>query len=191
MNQLLNYIKTIVNLTDECASNIKLNSKEKLIAKNETVLNKGAKANTEIFLSEGIIRAFLIDKQGNEKNTAFYEGGEFISTSALRSKNGYSIYTYEALTNCVIYIIDSGKFNELLRTHTPLMDAAKLVKEKEIERLNKRDECLMQVSAIEKYQKFIEHYPKIENFIPHYHIASYLGMTPVTLSRLKGNKARK
>jgi len=184
-------MEKITRLSQQCYKEIDLYLLQKSILKNEIFINQGSAVNTEMFLSDGIIRAYFVDDQGNEKSTAFYQGEAFISTSALRSKNSYSIYTYQALTDISIYTINSKIFSELINKYPELMKAAKYVKEKETERLNRRDECLMQVSALEKYRNFIEYYPKIENIIPHYYIASYLGITPVTLSRIRSSKMKK
>ena len=158
--------------------------------KNEYLLKQGFHSYQEVFIEDGVVWAFLTDEQANEKGTGFYRENEFISTSALRSKNGCSIYTYQALTDTKVLTFSSEKFVRLLAKYPDLIKLAKHVKEREIDRLSKRDDCLIQASAFEKYLKFTEYYPELEFQIPLYYIASFLGITPVTLSRIRSKPVR-
>jgi CRP/FNR family transcriptional regulator, anaerobic regulatory protein len=155
------------------------------LKKDEIIFRKGNKSNKEYFLENGIIRGFIIDDEGNEKSTSFFEGGEFMSTHSLRSQKGVSMYNYQALCRTKLWVFDSKQLKDLLSETKKLSEIGKVIKERELTRLMNRDDCLMQVKAVDKYQKFINFYPNLERQISQRYIASYLGITPVSLSRLK------
>jgi CRP-like cAMP-binding protein len=155
------------------------------LKKDEIIVRKGDKSSKEFFLESGIVRGFLVDEEGNEKSTSFFEEGEFMSTQSLRTKKGISLYNYQALCRTKLLVFDSKQLKDLLSENKKLVEIGKAIKERELTRLMNRDDCLMQVKAIDKYLKFINFYPNLERQISQRYIASYLGITPVSLSRLK------
>lgn len=155
------------------------------LKKDEIIFSKGDRSNKEFFLESGIVRGFLVDEAGNEKSTAFFEEGEFMSMQSLRTQKGLSIYNYQALCRTKLWVFDSKQLKDLLSETQKLVEIGKAVKERELTRLMNRDDCLMQVKAVDKYQKFINFYPNLERQISQRCIASYLGITPVSLSRIK------
>lgn len=155
------------------------------LKKGEIILRKGERCNKEFFIEKGIVRGFITDENGNEKSTSFFEEAEFMSTLSLRSQNGISLYNYQALCRSTLLVFDSKQLKDVLSKTKKLSEIGKAVKERELTRLMNRDESLVQVKAIAKYLKFIEFYPDLERYISQRHIASYLGITPVSLSRLK------
>ncbi|WP_300666315.1 Crp/Fnr family transcriptional regulator [Fluviicola sp.] len=155
------------------------------LKKDEIIFRKGDRNSQEVFLETGIVRGFITDEEGNEKSTSFFEEGEFMSTQSLRTQKGVSIYHYQALCRTTLLVFDSRQLKDLLSETKKLAEVGKVIKEREQTRLMNRDDCLMQVKAVDKYQKFIAFYPHLERQISQRYIASYLGITPVSLSRLK------
>lgn len=155
------------------------------LKRDEIIFRAGDKTNEEIFIENGVIRGFIVDEAGNEKSTSFFEEGEFMSTLSFRNKSGVSVYNYQALCHTKLLVFDSNQLKELLSKTKQLTEIGKAIKERELNRLINRDDCLMQVKAIDKYRKFIKFYPNLERQVSQHYIASYLGITPVSLSRLK------
>ena len=131
---------------------IKTMAELKVLKKEDSLIQQNAFFEKEVFIEKGIIRAYIIDDDGNEKSIAFYEEGK-----SFFSNNNF------------------------------LSEIGKTIKEGEIKRQNNRDNCLLQVKGRDKYLNFIKHYPNIELHISQKHIASYLGITPISLSRIKSN----
>jgi CRP-like cAMP-binding protein len=186
--RFLSYVKTIETITHADSEAILSLIKLKSYKKDHILIREGELSNNEFFITEGIVKALFIDEQGNEKITAFYPGQNFIGTNALRTKQNKSIYTFQTLTKTTTLIFNSLHFMDLIKDSPKLMSLASEVKELEISRQNRRERTLMQVHASDKYEQFIEDYPNLEEIVPHYNIASYLGITPVTLSRIKNKK---
>lgn len=155
------------------------------LKKDEIIFREGDKTDTEIFIESGVIRGFIVDEAGNEKSTSFFEEGGFMSTLSLRTQSSLSAYNYQALCRTKLLVFNSKQLKDLLSKTKKLSEIGKAIKERELTRLINRDDCLMQIKAIDKYQKFIKFYPNLEKQVSQHHIASYLGITPVSLSRLK------
>lgn len=155
--------------------------KEEDLVKQDSIFNK------EVFIEEGIMRACIIDDEGNEKSVAFFQAGEFMSTSTLRTKNGRSIHHYQAMCKTNVLLFEPQELRTFLSKNNALSAIGKAIKENEIERMNNRDKCLLQVKARNKYLNFLKYYPNLEMSISQKHIASYLGITSVSLSRIKSD----
>lgn len=179
------YLQNLIHLTSEELAAIEHCAEQRTLKKGEVLVREKSLFTKEVFIEKGVIRAFLIDEEGNEKSTAFFQEMNFMSTSTWRSRKGRSIYSYQALGTCSLVLFDAEEFKSILSKSKKLISLGKLLKEKEIDRINLRDECLLQVKALDKYTKFRTCYPGIENSISHLHIASYLGITPVSLSRIR------
>ena len=139
----------------------------------------------EVFIEKGIVRGFIVDEDGNEKSTAFFEEGNFMSTSSLRNNQGRSIHNYQSLSSVHLLVFDVTPLREFFSQNKLLSRIGASIKEKEVLRMSERDKCLLQVTAKDKYVEFLKCYPTIERYISQKHIASYLGITPVSLSRVK------
>lgn len=156
--------------------------------KKETLLiRENERFDQEIFIEKGIIRAFIIDEEGNEKSTAFFQEGEFMSTASFRNKAGLSLYNYQTLCASQLVFFDSPTLKAYFSQHKHLIQLGKQLKEKEMARISSRDKCLLQVKAKDKYLEFLKCYPDLERHISQKYIASYLGITPVSLSRIKSS----
>ena len=156
--------------------------KEALITQSDERFNK------EVFIEKGIIRGFIIDEAGNEKSTSFFIAGGFMGTTSFRNNNGRSLYNYQSLCHSELLYFNAAEIRHFFSKNKVLTQIGKDIKEREIQRIRERDSCLLQTSAKDKYQTFISHYPNLESFISQKHIASYLGITPVSLSRIKSRK---
>lgn len=161
--------------------------KVRKLKKEESLVQQGSIFNKEVFIEEGIMRGYIIDDEGNEKSVAFFQAGEFMSTTTLRTKNSMSMHHYQAMCKTNLLLFEPKELRAFLAKSDTLAKIGKAIKENEIERLNNRDNCLLQVKAKDKYLSFMKYYPNIEMLISQKHIASYLGITPVSLSRVKSS----
>jgi CRP-like cAMP-binding protein len=77
------------------------------LKKGELLVQEGDRYNKEVFIESGIVRGFIIDEEGNEKSTAFFQEGEFMSTNTFRTQNGFSTYSYQALCEITLLLFDA------------------------------------------------------------------------------------
>ncbi|HTF82034.1 MAG TPA: Crp/Fnr family transcriptional regulator [Cytophagales bacterium] len=185
MHTFKKYIEDLFPISKEDWEHIASCIEVRSLKKGEELVRKGAKFSKEVFVSEGVLRSFLIDEEGNDKSTSFFLEGEFMSTHVFRTKNGHSLQSYQALKVARVLLLDRIRFNEIMSAQH-LNTLGRMLKEKEKDRWLAREECLLQMKAKDKYAKFMACYPhSLENEISHRYIASYLGITPISLSRIR------
>jgi CRP-like cAMP-binding protein len=185
MTKLKDYIHHIGYLSEQEWLAIESVASLQQLGKEEVFVWEGDRCDKEVFVESGIVRGYRMDDDGNEKSTAFFQAGEFMSTSTLRTNNNCSLYSYQALCDTTIWLFTASQLKTILSQTKKLSALGKEIKEREINRLSNRDNCLMQVKATSKYLTFLAMYPHLESLISQRYIASYLGITPVSLSRLK------
>ena len=104
--------------------------------------------------------------------------------SALVEKKPNEIM-YECLTDCTMFVGDFQKFKDLTSVNLEMATLYSAFLERIYMRMEKRVIELSVLDAKQRYLKLKKHIPEIENLIPQYHIASYLNITPVQLSRIR------
>jgi CRP-like cAMP-binding protein len=153
--------------------------------RDEFIVKENQKYNKEIFVYRGIVRGFYNSPDGTETNVAFYQDEEIICPWFARTRNGSSIVNLQVLVSAVVIEMEQDAFKALRYKYGELLYYGSMVVERELELKTQRELFLLLKSAKERYDLFRKIYPQLENKIQHYHIASYLGVTPVSLSRLR------
>jgi len=187
--QLFHTINQKINLTAEELEKIKPFFIPKKIRKRQYLLQEGDVCKYTAFVEKGALRSYSLTEKGNEHIVQFALEGWWIGDQ-------YSILTGEPST----YNIDALEDSELLlMTHT----ASEAMMEK-VPRMEKYFRILLQnnmiamqrrlvaslsLTAEEKYTKMLNAYPNIIQRVPQHMIASYLGITPETLSRIRKQMA--
>jgi CRP/FNR family transcriptional regulator, anaerobic regulatory protein len=161
------------------------------LKKGEYIVKENQKYHQEIFVHEGIVRGFYRSDAGDEFNVVFYQDNEMVIPNVSRTKNERSNINLQALIPAIIFEIDQDAMKTLRFKYQELYVYGNQVQENELDRKTQREISLLVKNAEERYMTFRNMYPHLENKISQYHIASYLGITPVSLSRLRKNLAKK
>ncbi|WP_375561833.1 Crp/Fnr family transcriptional regulator [Bernardetia sp. OM2101] len=144
------------------------------------ILQRSGELNTKVFIvKSGLLRSYTIDKKGKE-HIFMFAPENWIITDNTSSEIPCDLYI-DALEDTIITVREK-KFEE------DNIDVITLMKCMAV--LQKRILMLMSSSAIVRYEHFVETYPQIIQRVPQKMIASYLGITPEALSKVKGDKAR-
>lgn len=154
-------------------------------SKGQVLVRGGDRFAKEVFVIVGTIRCFQLDGQGQDRTTAFHPTGGFMSVGPLRCAQGVSLANYQACSSVLAITIDSVAFAESLRDDPYFLQLAKWAKEQELQRQQQREFCLAAPSGAERYRRLLAHMPDIQRTVAQLHISSYLGLTPVSLSRLR------
>lgn len=140
------------------------------------------------FICTGIVRAFYRTDQGIEYNKTFFVEGDFIGAYASLISGKPNKINIQALTDVEYYKADYAAIKNLFKEYRQIETFARLIAEQfYIEKENREIELVL-LQADERYRIFQNQYPGIENQIPQYQIASYLGITPTQLSRIRAKK---
>ena len=191
MKELISKIKSSITLNSKAEEYLFSISKEKVVPKGDVLIRQGQAVKNTYFVTDGCLRSYCIDKNGKEHTLQFAIKDRWIS-------DFIAIYNNELATLTVECITDSNiiEFNakDLDRIHS-LFPEFEAFQRKNLERhvvsLHKRILNQLQLSAPERYDLFLAQYPDIEQYTPNYHIASYLGITQQSLSRIRVEKAKK
>jgi len=172
---------------------ISTNSLEKLcsifskssLSKGEFFIQEGQTTNQIAFLEEGIIRAFYRNNEGLEYNKHFFISPCFIGGYASLITGTPNQISQQALSNCTIFVANFSDFTALYDTNPDIERAARKLAELFFVHKEQREIEIVLLDADKRYLLFQKQFPFLEQQIPQYHIASYLGITPTQLSRIR------
>lgn len=185
MNDFFNYINNINAIKEDAFEELQKCFKPIRLLKNDFIVREGEYARQIGFLKEGVARAFVLNKEGKEYNKQFFVAPSMIGAyTSLLTKQANQI-AQQALTDCEILIADYeeieklyDKFHNLERLGRKIAEFYFLEKEqKEIE--------MALLDADKRYIIMRSKFPTIELVVPQYQIASYLGISPTQLSRIR------
>ena len=191
MQNLIHALKKSILLSSAAENYIYSIAKEKTVAKGEILIRAGQTVNTTFFVTQGSLRSFCIDKEGKEHTLQFAIKDWWISDYMALYNHEPASLTVECITGSVVIELDAQKLDEIYLQFPEFEPYKRKNLERHIVTLHKRILNQLQLTALERYNLFLEQYPDIEQSIPDYHIASYLGITRQSLSRLRAAKAKK
>ncbi len=191
MEKLLEKIKSSIHLSPEAEEYVISISNQKTIPKGEILIRQGQTVKNTYFVTDGCLRSYCLDKNGKEHTLQFAIKDWWISDFIAIYNDELATLTVECITDS--YIIEFNA-KDLDRIHS-LFPEFEAFQRKNLERhvvsLHKRILNQLQLTAQERYDLFLEQYPDIEQYTPNYHIASYLGITQQSLSRIRAEKVKK
>lgn len=153
--------------------------------KGEQFIELGKRNNDEYFLVDGICRSFVLNPDGEEITIAFFTPGSVLSPYVTRTVNGISNLNFEALTELRVGIMDASEFLQLMVDHLDTREFGNMVLKIELNKKVEKEIGQASLTAKERLIRFREQYPLLENMVPHTTIATYLGITNISLSRLR------
>lgn len=141
------------------------------------------------FLEDGIVRSFYVNKDGQELNKNFFVAPAFIGAYSSLITQTPNKLAQQALKSCIIWETDYTKIKQLYDTCPDLERLGRLIAEYYFVEKEIREVNLLNLEAKEYYKIFQQQYPTLEQQISQYHIASFLGITPTQLSRIRSEKS--
>jgi CRP-like cAMP-binding protein len=150
------------------------------------LLTEGTVSKYIYQIQTGICRLFYYDND-KEVTSWFAFDGEIITSTSFISRRP-SIETLQCLEDCTVLQISYEVLQDIFLKHPPLERFARLNQEQIIIQLEERLRGLQFKTAKERYDHLLLRFPSIMLRVPHYYVASYLGITPETLSRIRALK---
>ena len=191
MQNLINKIKNSISLSAQAEEYIYSISKEKTVSKGEILIREGQTVNKTFFVTQGSLRSFCVDKEGKEHTLQFAIKDWWISDFMAIYGNEPASLTVECISDSSVIEFNAQKLNEIYLQFPEFEPFQRKNLERHVVSLHKRILNQLQLTALERYNLFLEQYPNIEQHVPNYHIASYLGITQQSLSRIRVQKAKK
>ena len=153
--------------------------------KGDILVPQGYEDNWEYFLLNGKCRSLIRDGQGREVTLGFTKDLGIVPPNIARTRDGTSLVEIEMLVKSELAAIDTNKLTELMVEDAEIREWGNAVMRQELQRMVAREWSLAALSAQQKLEWFRSDFPDGEAIFSHIHIASYLGITPVTLSRAR------
>jgi len=191
LNQLKKVMTTVEPITDNCWADIVSLSQSRKYVKNSYFAREGDYPTDLGFVSCGTFRAFYRTLEGVEYNKTFFTDNTFMIALTSIITQTRNLINIQALEDSDVLQFDYHKFILFYDQHPSLERMARKVIELEWVKKEIREIRLVMNNATERYQFFKEEHPRLEQKIPQYHIASYLGITPIQLSRIRAKIAGK
>ena len=191
MKELIKKIKTSVKLSSKAEEYLFSISKKKTFSKGSVLIRQGQNVNKIYFVTDGCLRSYCIDKNGKEHTLQFAIKNWWISDYIAIHNNELATLTIECLKESNVIEFDAKKLDGILTLFPEYEPFQRNLLERHVVSLHKRILNQLQLTASERYDLFLEQYPNIEQYTANYHIASYLGITQESLSRIRVKKAKK
>ncbi|GGI28073.1 Crp/Fnr family transcriptional regulator [Pedobacter mendelii] len=190
INQFKNYFQSKIEITDEQFDSISSTLKVKKFDKNEILQYKGDMLKYGFFVGKGLLRSYSIDTKGKEHILQFAPENWFIADRNQMHEEP-SDFFIEAIetTECVIF--PDNFMSEASRKVPCLLALNVNMLHNSIRFMQKRINMLLSATAEDRYLDFIKLYPSLTLRVPQWMIASYLGITPESLSRVRKELANK
>ena len=163
---------------------------ERQVSKGDLLIQAGQMVNKTYFVLSGSLRSFCTDQEGKEHTLQFAIKDWWISDFTAIYTHVPASLTVECIANSTVIEFNARELEEIYNRFPEFEPYQRKNLERHIVSLNKRILNQMQLTALARYQLFLEQYPDIEQSISNYHIASYLGMTQQSLSRVRAEMAR-
>lgn len=153
--------------------------------KGDVFIDRGKKNNKEYFVYEGVCRSYLLSPEGEEVTISYFLEGGVLSPNKTRTANQISHLNFQALTKVTVGSLNADKFEQLMIKHMDIREFGNMVLQNELLAKVEKEIALASLNAKERLILFREKYHFLENLISHVDIASYLGITNISLSRLR------
>ncbi|EQA36343.1 cyclic nucleotide-binding domain protein [Leptospira inadai serovar Lyme str. 10] len=152
---------------------------------------KQGKVPTEFaFVFSGQLREYYLTEKGDEYIKSFCFPGEFTGSYFDLLSGHPSTCNIRAISDCVLGVAKFSDYTRLYEKNIAWERLGRRTAELLFLKKARREYELLALSAEERYESLKKNYPGIEELVPQYHIASYLGITPVSLSRIRSKLSK-
>lgn len=181
---LIDYFNRQISLEDKEITFLRAHIPLQMIPKGAFLLEEGQVSDAFFFLIKGCIRMFyLVD--GTEKTTFFYTENEFVSSYESFTKALPSKHYFQALESSTVAMISKEVAFDLLRLSPKFEFLARAAMEFELSVYQKMIASFITLNASQRYEQLMQEQPGLIQRIPQHYIATYLGVSPETLSRIR------
>ncbi|HBH24724.1 MAG TPA: Crp/Fnr family transcriptional regulator [Cytophagales bacterium] len=181
-------IKHIVTFDAETLELLTNLFSEVQLRKGAIFAKKGEYSRKIAFVKSGVLRAYYSNDQAEEYNKTFFTENNFVGAYSALITQKKNLIDIDCLTDCSLLVATYQEITKLYDQHPQVERLARILAEQFFVRKEKREIELVTLEAKERYAIFQQEHPQLEQLIPQYHIASYLGVSPTQLSRIRAQK---
>lgn len=188
--KLINYFSSISPLSEAEAKVIYDSSVVKEYEKHTVLLKEGQSAKNTYFVFKGLIRQYcLVD--GEEKTTAFFTEDQWVISLGSFDEEKPSTFYWVCEEDCILLIGNDNSAQDLFKNHPRLESIARKIVENTFAEYQQIMTAYLTDTPEQRYLRLVESRPDLIQRIPQYQLASYIGVKPESLSRIRKRLASK
>ena len=188
---ILNNINRYVSLSAEEENRLKSIIKTSKVKKKQFIIQPGFVCQSRTYIVEGAFRVFYLDDSGKEHTVSIGVEDWFVTDFYSYINQTPALNFAEALEDSTIFQMRYEDVEPLCKEIHSLSEYFRLTTEKAFAYSRRRVISNISKTAEERYDEYIQKYPHIVNRVPQYVLASYLGMSPEFLSKIRTQKSAK
>jgi CRP-like cAMP-binding protein len=182
---LIRFFQSMHPSSDTVATDLASHFHPVQIKKNSLFLEAGNRSNTYLFLEDGYMRSFLFDTEANEVTTNLYAPGTVVFEAASFFQRMPSQESFQAITDCSGWQISFEELNTLFHALPAFRETGRAILVRQLVGLKMRMLSMINQTAEQRYAHLLTTSPGIFQYVPLKYIASYLGITDSSLSRIR------
>ncbi len=192
-NLISNFITYLIqnSVSEEYHAEIVRQIEKRFVKKGELLLKNGDICKYSFFVEKGLLRSYTIDQNGKEHIIQFAPEGWIVTDRSSSFFNESSELYIDAIEDSEVFFLDKTLFENISKVSTDFTKNNTQALHNHIRNLQNRINMLLGATAEERYLQFIKMYPDILLRVPQWMIASYLGITPESLSRVRKELTKK
>jgi CRP-like cAMP-binding protein len=181
---LTTYLKRVLPFTDEELAAITELLQPRILLKGDFFLKEGEVCRDVLFIQSGLLRLYYVN-EGKENIRQFMFENSFITEYESFLSQKPSTYYIDAIERTEVQVLCYTDLNALQERYTHFLRLGKIMAESIVIHVGNRYMSLIRDDATTRYLRLIKERPKVVQRVPQYMIASYLGITPEALSRIR------
>lgn len=191
IKKLIAHFDRYLSLDDQESQALTSRLTERKIKRKQYILQEGDICKYSTYVVEGCFKMYGVDQSGTEHNLLFAAEDEWIADFDSLHKERPSKLFIEALEPSTILQISKGDLWYLYTNHPKFNRHFRVIIEDKYTELQNRLLQTFSTTAYQRYESFLEQYPNLSNRLPNTQIASYLGITPEFLSKIRSERSGK
>jgi CRP-like cAMP-binding protein len=183
--QLIDYMTSKVQLSESEQDKVRNAYQLKKLARKEFFFESGATCKFQGFVVSGTLRVFYMDQKMLEHVLYFAFKDWWVGDIASFYADLPTMLNVQAMEECWVLCVDRDTMEQLFIDVPPLERMFRIITQRTLSVLQKRFFLTVSANAEERFKELLQRHPGIEQLVPQHQIASYLGILPESLSRMK------
>jgi CRP-like cAMP-binding protein len=188
---LVNYLQKTFPMPAEKAIQIAESFTEKIVPKNTFLIEEGKICNVSHFIAEGCARMYTFDTEGNDVTTMLFHNSMFANDFYSFFKRVPASESLITMSDCVTYFLNFEDLQKNFHTIPEFREFGRMMLINNCANLKQRMLSMIQQTGEQRYAYLMETHPEVFQHIPLKNIASYLGLTDTSLSRIRRDFMKK
>ena len=182
---LIQYMKRFSDLSESELRKLTIDLPVATFKKGTILLQQGEVPDKCYFVLKGCVRLYGVDENGNENTFNFFTEEQSVTIFNHHTPDKVSPYSLSCLEDCTLIVGDLSTEQEAYDMHPALEELTRKMIEEDLGAMRDDFSSFISSSPEERYQNLMEKRPDLINRVPQYQLASYLGIKPESLSRIK------